>query len=391
MIRFVSIAYTILLFSGLPLMALNGLSHPLKIKLYSQSKIYQINFKPEKGSFKIIGDKQHLFIIDAQSSANIYINGDSLLLKVLNDTIGKFSQIYFASDHTGPSFYVKPLLPERKVRLYDDNCIISAEAGQLKIINLIALENYVSGSVQAEGGSYSPFEYQKIQAVLCRTFAVKNLFRHEDEGFDVCDHVHCQAYLGKSNSKSVMQATSATYGEVVVDQQLNLITSAYHSNSGGQTANSEDAWSLPSDYLKSIADSFAIGMPNAKWEKTITKQSWINYLSSKMKLDFSNDSVRYKAFHFTQQSRKAAIEIGQERLLLKDVRNDLKLKSSFFSLVEQGDDIVFKGKGFGHGVGLCQEGAMVMAKKGYTYKKILSYYYSSTKLLPIEEMNFFKD
>jgi stage II sporulation protein D len=367
------------------------LSHFLKVRLLTQSKVYAVQMKPERGAFNIICDGKHKFILDPQAHANIMVIGDSLLLKILNDTIGVFAHIYFASENSSPIFTLKSIRPERKPRNYDNNCDFSNVEGQLFIINHVELENYVAGSVQAEGGSLSPIEYQKIQAVLCRTFAIKNLFRHEEEGFDICDHVHCQAYNSRSISKSVIAATQSTSGEVVVDANLNLITSAYHSNSGGQTANSEDAWSLSSDYLKSINDSFALGMPNAKWQKTISKQYWTNYLNSKLKIDLNDDSTRDLAFNFKQDERKASIDFGVQKLALKDIRNDLHLKSSFFSIYDLGDTLLFKGKGFGHGVGLSQEGAMVMAKRGYSYKKILNFYYSKTTILSIREMNFFKE
>jgi stage II sporulation protein D len=367
------------------------LSHFLKVRLLTQSKIYAVQMKPERGAYNIVCDGKHKFILDPQSNANILVSGDSLLLKILNDTIGVFAHIYFFSENSSPVFTLKPIKPERKPRNYDNNCDFSNVGGQVCIVNHVELENYVAGSVQAEGGSLSPIEYQKIQAVLCRTFAIKNLFRHEEEGFDICDHVHCQAYNSRSVSKSVIAATQSTSGEVVVDANLNLITSAYHSNSGGQTANSEDAWSLSSDYLKSINDSFAIGMPNAKWQKTVSKQYWTNYLNSKLKIDLNDNSTRDLAFNFKQEERKASLDFGLQKLALKDIRNDLHLKSSFFSIYDLGDTLLFKGKGFGHGVGLCQEGAMVMAKKGYNYKKILNFYYSKTKILSISEMNFFKE
>ncbi len=374
-----------------PLVACEYLSHFLKVRLFSQSKIYGITFNPSRGAFKINCDGKHKFSIDAQSTASVSVIGDSLLIKVLDDTIGICYAVSFTSDHGFPAFSLKPNKPERKLRTYDNNCAITNNSGQLRIINQVALENYVAGSVQSEGGAMAPLEYQKIQAVLCRTFAVKNLFRHEDEGFDVCDHVHCQAYNSRSIAKSVVFATQKTAGEVVVDANLSLITSAYHSNSGGQTANSEDAWSLSSNYLTSINDSFSLNMPNSHWEKVIEKSFWINYLNSKLKLDFNNDSIRRKAFSFSQTQRLAYIAFGNQKLALKDIRNDLKLKSSFFSILDNGETLVLKGKGFGHGVGLSQEGAMAMAKKGYDYKSILNFYYAKTKLLQIDEMNFFKE
>jgi stage II sporulation protein D len=76
--------------------------------------------------------------------------------------------------------------------------------------------------------------------------------------------------------------------------------------------------------------------------------------------------------------------------LLKKVRNDLKLKSTFFSISEKDGYVVFTGRGFGHGVGLSQEGAMRMAKLGYNYKDILHYYYNDIHLIPLAALNFFK-
>ena len=97
--------------------------------------------------------------------------------------------------------------------------------------------------------------------------------------------------------------------------------------------------------------------------------------------------------HFKQDYRKINFEYAGLKIPLKTVRTDLQLKSTFFSLEpnENGDTIVFKGRGFGHGIGMCQEGAMRMTKLGYNYKEVLSFYYKNVHLINLKELNFFKE
>jgi stage II sporulation protein D len=70
---------------------------------------------------------------------------------------------------------------------------------------------------------------------------------------------------------------------------------------------------------------------------------------------------------------------------LRDIREQFKLKSTFFDVEIIGEEVLLHGRGFGHGVGLCQEGAMNMAKKGYTYDQILGFYYPKMKLVDRSE------
>ena len=73
-----------------------------------------------------------------------------------------------------------------------------------------------------------------------------------------------------------------------------------------------------------------------------------------------------------------------------DIRNDWRLKSAQFDIIPNGHEIILKGKGFGHGVGLCQEGAMRMAKLGYSYAEILHFYYKDVHMINLESLDFFK-
>jgi stage II sporulation protein D len=89
-------------------------------------------------------------------------------------------------------------------------------------------------------------------------------------------------------------------------------------------------------------------------------------------------------FNFIQKSRLADYKSGSFRMPLITMRTDLNLKSTFFSVYSAGDSIILKGRGYGHGVGLCQEGAMVMATKGFTYREIINFYYTGVILSDIK-------
>jgi stage II sporulation protein D len=260
------------------------------------------------------------------------------------------------------------------------------------VINDIPLDNYIAGVTESEAGARSTLEFYKVQAILARTFALAHINKHVTEGFSLCDLVHCQAYYGKPRDPNVFKAIEATKGKVVVDENLNLIIAAFHSNSGGQTANSEDVWGSRTTYLRSIVDTFSTKMPNSKWERKMLAEDWLSYLKLKHNFPVETDSGRNIALSFRQDNRKAYLECNNSKVPLKNVRQDLQLKSTFFSISKlNNDSIVFTGRGYGHGLGMCQEGAMCMAKKGYTYMDILNFYYRNVQLIDLSKLDFFKD
>jgi stage II sporulation protein D len=183
-----------------------------------------------------------------------------------------------------------------------------------------------------------------------------------------------------------------TRGKVVVDENLNLIIAAFHSNSGGQTANSEDVWGTRTPYLKSVEDTFSTKMPNARWERKMLTDDWLTYLKIRHNFPVDDSDARQIALNFRQDSRKTYLECNNSKVPLKNVRQDLQLKSTFFSIKPiAGDSILFSGRGYGHGIGMCQEGAMRMVRLGYSYTDILNFYYQNIQLIDLHKLNFFKD
>lgn len=363
----------------------------VNIKVFSQIKIQSFTFSSETGNYSVWANGVE--IVKTATAPLIkfsYIN-DSVEVKTFENVIGKFKKVKVSSPDVNKSFRIKMILPDRKPRFYEDNIYITADQGELRCVNEISLDNYIAGVVQAESGRRSPQEFYKVQAILARTFALSNIQKHAVENFNLCDHTHCQAYFGKTTELDIMKAVNDTKGKVVVDGNLNLIDAAFHSNSGGQTANSEDVWGSKLSYLRSVNDTFSMKMPNAKWERKMSKEDWLSYLKLKHNYPVQDSNARWLALTFKQENRKPFMEVNNVKVPLRNVRTDLQLKSTFFSIYPQGDSLIFKGRGFGHGVGMCQEGAMRMAKLGYKYPEMISFYYQKTQLIDLHKLNFFRD
>jgi len=363
----------------------------LTIRIFSQIKIQSFTFNSEIGNYSVCSDGIEVINTTTSPSVKLTYLNDSIEIKTADRIVGKYKRIKISSSDQNPTFQIKMILPDRKPRLYQDHLVVDVEQGFLKCVNEIELDNYIGGVVQAESGRLSNPEFYKVQTILARTFALAHIQKHALEGFSLCDQTHCQAYFGKPTELKIIKSVFETKNKVVVDENLNLIEAAFHSNSGGQTLNSEDVWGSKLSYLRSVNDTFSLKMPNAKWERKIAKDDWLSYLKIKHNYPTEDNEAILLACNFKQDTRKTFLEVNNIKVPLKIVRTDFQLKSTYFSIVPVGDSLVFRGKGFGHGVGMCQEGAMRMAKLGYTYLDILNFYYQNTQLIDLRHLDFFKD
>ena len=363
----------------------------LQIRLYAHLKINTLQLNVVSGSYKILADGNSIADSGLESTIKLTLKGDSIQLTQNDKIIGNFIYIKFVGTQN-EQVKIKLINPDRKPRVYENNLSFSVSEKYIRIINDVVLDNYIAGVTEAEAGSRSNLEFYKVQAILARTFALTHINKHVAEGFSLCDQVHCQAYYGKPKDLTIFKAIEETKGKVVVDENLNLIVAAFHSNSGGQTANSEDVWGSKTTYLRSVTDSFSIKMPNSKWERRMLTDDWLSYLKLKHNFPTEQDDAKSIALNFKQDQRKIFLECSNSRVPLKNIRQDLQLKSTFFSISEiNKDSVLFKGRGYGHGLGMCQEGAMRMSKSGYTYTQILNFYYKNIQIIDLHKLSFFKD
>ena len=310
--------------------------------------------------------------------------GDIFYLTLVNDfinisseseQIGSCSNISMNTEDTDGIFTLRPVDPAMKTQTYDGNCNLFIDIDRIQAVNTVDLEKYVAGVVVAEGGHEAEPEFYKTQAILCRTYALKNLGKYAYAGYNLCDDVSCQAYHGRCDNEVIIEATRQTDGLVVVGPDSTLITAAFHSNSGGCTMNSKDLWLSDLPYLQSVDDPFSVNQRNSSWQKTIDPNEWRKYLE---KVGVAGASkLPMSQFIFFQNKRQRYYSVNGFQVELKTIRNDWNLKSTYFSIVPARDKLVIKGKGYGHGVGLSQEGAMNMARQGYDYKRIITFYYQN--------------
>lgn len=367
-------------------------SSSMKIGIFTDHKISSLWLAPAQGKYVMYGDGKLIQDLSLKSSVQLVIKVDSILVKQNNKSIGTYKRFRLVGKEAPNSFKIKPLSPSLPERIYDDNLEITIANKFFKFINRVNLDHYVAGVVESENGIKQNFEYYKTKAIICRTYALSNYRKHEAEGYELCDRVHCQVYKSKNSlNDDILMATVASTGVVIVDSDLQLITAAFHSNCGGQTVNSEDVWILPTSYLKSIKDTFCLRQPHAIWEHKVKSSEWTTYLAKYYNYSSSDTLHRHCILEYEQPFREADLINHDLKIPFKVLRNDFKLRSTYFNLEAKEDYILFKGKGYGHGIGLCQEGAMRMAELGYKYTEILHYYYKDVHLVDHSVLDFFRE
>lgn len=366
-------------------------SHEVEVRLLSTMAVNSVNVSVSRGHYLLYLDGKLQPDSISTKVFQLIVVGDSMEIRIPGDTLGRFLSMRLVQLNDSSSFKIKPVKPVSGTRIYDHALSISVLNKSLLCVNQVELEHYVAGVVESESGGNSVKEFYKVQATLCRTYALAHLYRHALEGFDLCDGVHCQAYRSRPTDSKVQAAVDETAGLVLVDKSLVLITAAFHSNCGGQTANSGDVWSVTLPYLKGVKDTFCTGMPNARWQRKIAKDDWLNYLSLKHKYPIEDSAACYQALNMTQGSRSTYYTYGNTKILYRTIRSDWQLRSAYFSIEEGKDSIIIKGRGYGHGVGLCQEGAIRMARLGYSYEQILDFYYKDIEIVDLSRLEFFKE
>lgn len=358
-------------------------NNDVEVWIYSDKNWTDGMVKIEEGRYTLLGDNKVLNVFDVKQSAGLlyfsFVKG-KIKLTYEEKKLGSFEQVMLQKISDYGKFRIKVGEDER---IYADNLRIQPLDGSPILINTVDLEWYVAGVVESEGGHMEEEEYLKAQAVIARTYVVGQMDRFSGMPYNLCDSQQCQVYkslaYGK-NAYKIFKSIYATKGLILADGKGNPITAAFHANSGGFTTNSEDAWSSELSYLRSIKDTFSLSGPSATWEATIDKEEWINYLAKSSPALKEDSALAVTVMSFMNPDRNPNLNVGGVLVPFKEIRKQFKLRSAYFDLFEKGDKLLLKGRGFGHGVGLSQDGAYRMAKNGYNYDEILSFYYKDVKL-----------
>jgi stage II sporulation protein D len=352
----------------------------VRVSLFNEVPVKSIVVSTLKGAYKVTGDSSFTMNLSDKEVMYISLFGQQIMLRNSQNAIGSFSMLKFEALDADGAIRLNLVSPAGDTRQYPNNLIVSVAYGRISLINEVLPENYIAGVVESEAGPNAFPEFYKAQAILARTYLYGHINRHQSEGFQLCDGVHCQAYKGRSSrNPEIVEATKATRGLVMVAEDSTYITAVFHANCGGETESAANAWLNGKSYLVSVKDPFCQNSPSARWTKTITLDQWKNYLKSHG-FAFSKN-VSPGNFDFSQINRKLYYIMGHDSIPTKQIRTDFQLHSTFFSIIATTKDVTIKGRGFGHGVGMCQDGAMQMAKIGYQYTDILGYYYKGARIV----------
>jgi stage II sporulation protein D len=362
------------------LFSISARSINVAVRIYASDNIKAIILAPKAGKYLLLGDGKS---IDTVTSSSVYeIEADENVLEIKNLThdLGKFTSIKLKKCSPDCIFNIKHV-SEKIIRQYNDELVITCNDGYLKMLNIVQFEHYIAGVVECEAGQKRSVEFYKAQAVICRTYALNNMARHLIEDFELCDMVHCQVYKGTADVPEILQAVEDTKGLVIVDSADHLINAAYHSNCGGYTVNSEDAWSMPLSYLKAVKDTFCLHQFHATWEKHYSLNDWASYLEKK-ESSLTKKDIHEEAFWDSVPVEKRVFYYDKGFLIpLKDMRVELNLRSTYFTVLKDTTGIILEGRGNGHRVGFCQEGAIRMAQLGYNYQQMLHFYYTGVQVI----------
>ncbi len=301
--------------------------------------------------------------------------------------------------------------------------------GGLTVVNELPIEIYLRGVIGSEMNSKFPLEALKAQAVTARGYTLGWIGKlHRLAPFDLCDEVHCHVYGGaEREAESVIKAAEQTKGQVLMNEDQ-ICDTRYAGVCGGHSENNEDVWnnepqsylrghldsphsnSLPTDYLtdESNVRKWIESSPNVYCNTLQSSEpEYLNYTKK-----YFRWSVRYSREELSQiiknktgknigsldkiiplergvSGRLKKIELSgtrqsiviEKELEIRKALSQNYLYSSCFVVDRDETDFIIKGAGWGHGVGMCQTGAAMMALYGANYKKILNHYYQGSKIV----------
>ncbi|MEW6714758.1 MAG: SpoIID/LytB domain-containing protein [Nitrospirota bacterium] len=258
----------------------------------------------------------------------------------------------------------------------------------LYIINDLSFEKYIEGVVASESGAGWEVEALKAQAVISRTYALFHKGLNKEKEYDLTSSVLHQVFKENNINPQITRAVKETGGEILIYEGAPIET-LYHSICLGKTELPEEVWGGSYPYLKSV-DCNAKNTPYDNWKREFTldeigKAAGINSGIKDITIASYTSTGRVKTLKITTDTAGTELEIKAT-----DLRKHLGYKtlpSTDFSLTKVAEGmpdgqagVTFEGKGWGHGVGLCQWGAIEMAREGKNYKEILAHYYPGTKI-----------
>lgn len=286
-----------------------------------------------------------------------------------------------------PFLFVKIFVKTDEIKFkYVTNNIIRVKDEKTGIINEVPFEDYIKGVVAGEMPATFELEALKAQAVASRSYAMYQMTATKDREYDVLNTTANQVYLTdqelKENWKEeypekinkIKEAIAETSGEYLT-YEGKVINAMFFSTSVGATENSEEVFVSALPYLRSVDSKWDEASPAYTDTYTFTLEEFYK----KLNLQY-NQTLTIEVTSKTSTGRTRTLKINGTEINGRDLATKLSLRSNYFDIVQNENNVTITTKGFGHGVGMSQYGANGMAKEGYKYDQILKHYYQNTEI-----------
>lgn len=255
-------------------------------------------------------------------------------------------------------------------------------ADQVDVIGVVPLEEYIVGVLSSEMPSSWPLETLKAQAVAIRSYTLAVMEERKVRAFHVENNVMDQVFhhvMGADENdlkiKRAIQAVSETQGLRLYGPNHKVLKAFYHADCGGKTATAKSVWQSGIDAGVAVDSSCPTG-PHGQWHLKLSKQE----LKKRLHLnDFASLSLLKSKGDLRVQSVQVAMLDGTSKVIsansFRQALGFQDLRSTSFEMQTKGEQVLFAGRGFGHGVGLCQWGSRVLGQHGAGFQEILKHYY----------------
>ena len=286
-----------------------------------------------------------------------------------------------------PFFVIKTFTKTDNINIeYISSKTIKVKNEKTGEIKEIPFEKYIVGVVSGEMPASYELEALKAQAVAARSYALYHMSKKE---YDVTNTTSFQVYLEEKdlkekwkedydkNIKKIEKAVIETRGEYLT-YKGKKVDAMFFAVSTGKTENSEEVFVSKLPYLRSVSSAWDEKSP--AFTSTITLS--LNDFYKNLNLPYE-ENLNIEILEKTSTGRIKKLKINKEELNGRDFQTKLKLKSNYFEIIKNENNITINTKGYGHGVGMSQFGANEMAKEGSDYKKILKHYYEGTEISKI--------
>jgi stage II sporulation protein D len=266
------------------------------------------------------------------------------------------------------------------------------------VVREVPLEEYVAAAALSEvhpdiGDERTAERVFEVQAIIARTYAISNVGRHGEDGFDLCSTTHCQLYepARLTTSRWAGAAGAAvrhTAGELLWFSGAPA-NAVFHADCGGHTSDASAVWGgLTPAYLAGATDGGPAGSAHAGWTFDVTSPALRRALnadprtalgSTLERIDVAGRDSAGRAELVTLRGTRTFVVRGETfRDVVTRTLGPKSIRSTLFSVAKTREGFVFSGKGYGHGVGLCQAGAIARIKAGASVEAVLAHYFPGT-------------